>query len=82
MRTKGMYGDDKVFIHAAWAASGTKDSLPEFKRKLVEAHRKGEVRLARADLVEAMDPYDVKRSDTHLNNSTFNFIDLLHKPRR
>lgn len=72
-RETGTFGE-KVFIHAAWAIGKFDMTLDEFKKKLVEAHRNRLVYLSRADLVEAMDPYAVKRSTTHLHNSTFHFI--------
>lgn len=49
-------------------------SLADFKARLVEAHRAGLLHLARADLVAAMDPELVARSETHYLNATFHFI--------
>jgi hypothetical protein len=70
---------DKAFIHSVWQylqRSGVLDSmtLEAFKIDLVEAHRAGLVRLTRADLVIAMDPTEVKRSETKYLSAEFHFI--------
>ena len=44
------------------------------KRRLVEAHRNGLLELSRADLVQAMDPVDVRESETPSPNDTAHFI--------
>jgi hypothetical protein len=75
-RNKGTYGGYKVFVHAAWAVGKFDESLPAFKRRLVEANRHGLIRLGRADLAGAMNPYDVRRSEISDGGSTFNFIIL------
>lgn len=75
-RSSGTFGDDKVFTHAAWAIGRFDEPLTEFKRRLLEAHRERLLTLARADLVEAMDPYDVKRSKIEHHNSEWNFIKI------
>ena len=41
----------------------------------MEAHRQGELRLARADLVAAMDPELVARSEIGYLNATFHFVE-------
>lgn len=51
-------------------------SLPDFKAKLVAAHREGALRLARADLVAAMDEGLVARSETTYLNATFHFVEV------
>jgi hypothetical protein len=75
----GVFGDRKVFIAAAWdelrrrpAWSGL--TLPEFKQRLLAAHRAGELALARADLVAAMDPELVAASETAAGGASFHFI--------
>jgi hypothetical protein len=61
-----VFGDRKVFIdhaHAMAATRGYKGSLDDFKAELVAASRAGRITLARADLVEAMHPMSVARSE-------------------
>lgn len=78
MPAKGVFGGDKVWTHAAWAWSGAGKegmTLPEFKGLLWESHRAGYLELCRADMIEAMDPYDVKRSEIRTEmGATFNLI--------
>ena len=75
----GVFGDRKVFIAAVWhelrrrpqwAAVG----LDEFKSRLVAAHRAGDLVLARADLVAAMNPDLVAASETATDGASFHFI--------
>ena len=75
----GVFGDRKVFIssvwdelrrHPTWSAL----TLDEFKARLVRAHRDGDVVLARADLVAAMDPSLVAASETTTDGASFHFI--------
>jgi hypothetical protein len=73
------FGDNKVFIGSVWQALASDPEIGdlgerEFKRRLVEAHRRGSLVLARADLVAAMDPEDVSASETVHQNSTYHFI--------
>lgn len=75
----GVFGDRKVFISTIWDAL---HALPrwstldryDFKAQLVEAHRKRELVLARADLVAAMDPELVAASETRADGATFHFV--------
>ncbi|MEO7735441.1 MAG: hypothetical protein ABIY55_31095 [Kofleriaceae bacterium] len=75
----GVFGDRKVFISTIW---DTLHALPRwlaldrdhFKSKLVEAHRRRELVLARADLVAAMDPELVAASETRADGATFHFV--------
>ena len=55
--------------------------LPAFKQRLVEANREGLLRLSRADLVSAMDPADVRESETRYLNAEFHFILIERVPR-
>jgi len=62
-------------------------SLDEFKEVLVDLHRKGLVTLSRADLVAAMDPKKVRRSETTDRNATYHFVahliaDVAHQNQR
>lgn len=75
----GVFGDRKVFISSVWRALRTLPSwseldLDEFKARLVLAHRRRELVLARADLVAAMDPALVAASETRTDGATFHFI--------
>lgn len=75
----GWFGDNKVFISHAWQTfrqqpGGQNVDLPAFKQRLVEANREGLLRLSRADLVSAMDPADVRASETRYLNAEFHFI--------
>jgi hypothetical protein len=70
---------NKVFIAALWRASQWEPSLqhitlPEFKRRLVEANSQHLLHLSRADLVQAMDPQLVAESETVYLNATFHFV--------
>jgi hypothetical protein len=84
----GWFGDNKVFIARAWrqlhsqpGAPGASLDLPAFKQRLVEANREGLLRLSRADLVSAMDPADVRESETRYLNAEFHFILIEGVPR-
>jgi hypothetical protein len=73
------YGDNKVFIGSVWQALRADSEIGQlgetgFKRWLVEAHRRGALELGRADLVSAMDPRDVRASETTHQNATYHFI--------
>jgi hypothetical protein len=73
-RGVGNFGDDKVFTHAVWAVGKFDLTLPDFKEMLLHAHKARLLTLSRADLVEAMDPYDVKRSLITNGGAEYNFI--------
>jgi hypothetical protein len=80
------FHDNKVFIAALWRASQRelnfpRLSLPEFKRRLVEANAKHLLHLSRADFVQAMDPQLVAESEITHENATFHFV-LLEDARR
>jgi len=75
----GRFGDRKMFVSAlwhelrrdpAWAAT----TLDELKARLLAAHRAGEVTLARADLVAAMDPALVAASEIVADGASFHFV--------
>jgi hypothetical protein len=75
----GVFGDRKVFIAAVWhelrrQTAWSALSLDEFKTRLVAAHRAGDLRLARADLVAAMDPELVAASEISADGASFHFI--------
>ncbi len=73
------FGDRKVFIGDIWKAAQKIQSMralgePEFKRRLVAAHRASQLVMARADLVGAMDPNKVAASETVTDGATFHFV--------
>lgn len=61
------FGDDKLFISSVYfeGEGGFSEdmSLDMFKKELLQAHRSGLVVISRGDLVEAMDPELVERSE-------------------
>ena len=77
---EGRIGNRKVFIATLWDRVGgaVNMSLPEFKRWLIEQHRRQRLILARADLIAAM-PYElVSRSEAKTEGdyagATFHFV--------
>ncbi|HEX5269366.1 MAG TPA: hypothetical protein VFW33_02710 [Gemmataceae bacterium] len=81
----GRFGDNKVFINHVWQRLRQEPGLPAldlpaFKARLVEASRSGLLRLSRADLVQVMDPGDVKESETTSGDALFHFI-LIERDR-
>ncbi|HEY8505026.1 MAG TPA: hypothetical protein VIL46_10625, partial [Gemmataceae bacterium] len=75
----GWFGDNKVFISHVWQQLRKEPGfpamdLPTFKQHLTEANQAGLLRLERADLVQAMDPADVRESETQYLNAVFHFI--------
>jgi hypothetical protein len=73
------FHDNKVFIAPLWRATQRETnfprlSLPEFKRRLVEANSQNLLHLSRADLVQAMDPALVAESETAYLNAMFHFV--------
>jgi hypothetical protein len=71
----GRFGDDKVFIWHVMRHLGVNDEVA-FKQRLIDAHRARLLTLSRADLVDAMDPQDVARSETRYSNATYHFVRL------
>jgi hypothetical protein len=75
----GRYGDHKVFIVHVWRMLQSDPDfagmdLDGFKSVLAEANNARLLDLSRADLVQAMDPDDVRRSEVHYLNATFHFV--------
>jgi hypothetical protein len=75
----GRFGDNKVFISHLWRRLRTEPGfppmdLPAFKRRLAEANNAGLLTLSRADLVQVMDPVDVRESETRYLNAEFHFV--------
>jgi hypothetical protein len=71
----GRFGTNKMFIARLWDHwPGDRPPLEQFKRMLVEAHRADLLTLSRADLISAMDPGDVARSETRYETAEFHFV--------
>jgi hypothetical protein len=75
----GRYGDNKVFVLHAWRALENEPDFRgmdfnAFKQRLSEANNARLLDLSRADLVQAMDPEDVRLSEVSYLNATFHFI--------
>jgi hypothetical protein len=75
----GRFGDRKVFVSAVWGELQRKPrwaglTLDELKARLVAAHRAGQLALARADLVAAMDPALVAASEIVTDGARFHFV--------
>jgi hypothetical protein len=72
---------DRAFIGSVWEHMRASNligemSLDEFKNNLVSAHRKQLIEIVRADLVGAMDPNEVRRSEARYDNATYHFVAL------
>ncbi len=75
----GRFGERKVFVSAVWNEGRARGRWAEmggeqFKAWLFAAHAAGELTLARADLVAAMDPGRVAASEIVVNGATFHFV--------
>jgi hypothetical protein len=75
----GRFGDNKVFIAHVWKALQADPTfrtmdMATFKERLAEANNARLLDLSRADLVQAMDPDDVRQSELHYLNATFHFV--------
>jgi len=77
----GRFGEDKVFIIHVWRALQSdaefrRMDLAAFKHRLAEANNARLLDLSRADLVQAMDPDDVRLSEVTYLNAAFHFIQI------
>jgi hypothetical protein len=75
----GRFGDRTVFINHVWHSLKNEPrfqvfDLTSFKAKLVEANAARYLDLLRADLVQAMNPEDIRESEIEDFHSIFNFI--------
>jgi hypothetical protein len=75
----GRFGDSKVFVAHVWRTLQSDPlframDLTAFKERLAEANNARLLDLSRADLVQAMDPNDVRQSEVHYLNATFHFV--------
>lgn len=76
---EGRYGPSKVFVSEVWKAiehdpSVRGISFDQFKRWLIAANRDGDVSLARADVVGAMNRKQVEESEIQHMGATFHFV--------
>ena len=74
------FGPRKVFIRCVYERLKIDPrfrqmSLESFKRRLLAAAKRGELRLARADLVSAMDPHDVALSHLAAPGADYHFVE-------
>jgi len=75
----GLWGDDRVFISAAWrrmCSVGAGLTLEQFKVRLVEAAQAGMLRLSRADLVAAMPAETLAASEITQGGAVWHFVCL------
>jgi hypothetical protein len=75
----GRYGRENVFVSALWQRLAGDRRIPAlsldgFKRWLLDANREQLLDLARADLVDAMDPRLVEESEIEDLGMTFHFV--------
>jgi hypothetical protein len=75
----GRFGDNKVFIGHLWRQLRDQPQiaplgLDGFKAKLLEANRGRLLTLSRADLVQMMDPDDVRESETGHGTAASHFV--------
>jgi hypothetical protein len=78
-RTRGVakYHADRAYIASVWDHwPEPRPSFADFKTKLLAMRHAGDIRLVRADLVRAMDPLLLERSETKYQNAEFHFIAL------
>jgi hypothetical protein len=77
----GRFGDNKVFISHVWRKLRGDDAFAgvseaDFKTRLTEANHRGLLSLSRADLVEVMNPDDVRASETPYLHTSFHFVQV------
>jgi hypothetical protein len=75
----GRFGDNKVFISHVWRQFRQEPGMPPldldaFKLRLAEANHVGLLQLSRADLVQVMDPIDVREAATPYLDAVFHFV--------
>lgn len=74
--TTGRFGRDKVLVHHVWAAlpPARRPGLDAFKRALVALNAAGQTTLARADLVQLMDPDELRQAEIVVGDAVFHFV--------
>lgn len=70
------FGDDRVFLCHVWSLCTDGMSRKEFIAAVLECNRLRLLSLARADMVELMNPVDVSDSRIESGNSTYHFLAL------
>ena len=70
------FGDDKAFVHAVHEHGGFNMPLGQFKDRLLQLHKARKLTLSRADLVEAMLPTSVSKSEITNGNASYHFVRL------
>ena len=70
------FGSNKAFICSVFDALHEEDNLDQFKAKLIQAHRAGRINLRAANLVDAMDPELVRRSESNFMSSHYHFVEV------
>jgi hypothetical protein len=75
------FHEDRAFIGSVWEQMRSRGllgpmSLDEFKVRLIAAYRDGLLRITRAELIAAMDPVEVERSEARYQDATFHFVAL------
>jgi hypothetical protein len=66
--------DDRAFIGSVKDLGFPRMDRAKFDSMLIGAHRSGQLRLTRADLVGAMDLHDVEHSEVRYQDATFHFV--------
>ena len=70
------YGENKAFISSVFDELPAEPDLEDFKAKLIDAHRAGKLRLRAANLVDAMDPELVRRSESNFMSAHYHFVEI------
>ena len=70
------FGDDRVFLCHVWSLCTDDMDRREFTAAVLECNRLRYLNLARADMVELMNPVDVADSRIESGNSTYHFLAL------
>lgn len=70
------FGDRKVFIGDIYAEYNKQNPMPRevFNSLMIDAQKRGMLTMSRADLVQAMDPEQVRESEIRHLNGEFNFV--------
>ncbi len=70
------FGDTKAFIASLFDAMPNERDLDQFKARLLKAHHDGQLRLQAANLVDAMDPALVARSESQFMNAYYHLVEI------
>ena len=75
-RTTKKYGDRKAFICGIFEQLEPISGVSWLTRRMVELNQRGLIALSRADLVGAMNPDWVTKSEIGYLNATFHFVEI------